>query len=150
MLISWYVFQMQPCVRRISCSLCLWICLVFSTPPSSFSLNSSHRSLSFTLPAFLLNRSSSTGQRREAEKLPALLFHPHRRSQVWCFLRLWGASPSLSDRQTRCRCRESLIILQLWPDQALSCPSARRRGIRQGRRHVGTEDRGPPHWSLLL
>ncbi|KAG7230576.1 hypothetical protein INR49_025293 [Caranx melampygus] len=32
-----------------------------------------------------------------------------------------------------------------WPNRALSCPTARRRGIREGRRHVGTEAWKPLH-----
>lgn len=57
----------------------------------------------------------------------------------------------LADHRRGCYvCLSSRIDLQTWPTRVLSCPTARRRGIPEGRRHVGTDGRGPLHRRLLL
>lgn len=105
--------------------------------------HSLRRPFSFSLRCF----SSCRATERESNS-PALLSPSGRQiSPGQDFL-----EPSLLGHHcTGCYvCLSSRIDLQTWPTTVLCCPTARRRGIPEGRRHVGTDGRGPLHRRLLL
>lgn len=121
-------------------------------PPSSLSLSLSFPTLSNPFLAFLLqslNSFSSAGKRRGVWSHHCRWAPWETRLGVFHFCEDFFRVHHLLLTKRRRRCWLS-DLLQPWPSRALSCPSARQRGIREGRRHVGTEARGPLHWILLL
>lgn len=125
-------------------------------PPTYFSLNLSLPSLFTPFPGLpLLHWTFSLLQGKRQESEPTTAAEP-----LETYTQAFSASTKTcpgsitthwSAHLRGCYvCLNSQIFLQPWPDKMLSCPIARQRGIREGRRHVGTDSWGPLHWRLLL
>lgn len=139
----------------LSLSLSLFHC-VSLVPPTFLSLNLSLSSLFTPFPCLPLPHwTISLLQGYREQKPTTAAAEPLGRSAQAFSISARSCPGSIADCwSTRCRgcyvCLSSRILFQPWPNRALSCPTARRRGIREGRRHVGTDSQGALHWSLLL
>lgn len=124
-------------------------------PPTYSRLNLCLPSLSLPFLAFLFLTKQFLFHRATERSLnPPLLLKSLLRDLSGLFLTSAGTSPGSIALCWSAHCSSCYIcmnpqsFLQPWPNRALSCPTTRPRGIREGRRHVGTDD--PMHWSLLL